>query len=414
MAGNYLIIGSGPAGITAAENIRNLDNKGKITVVSEERVPMFFRPRIPEYAVGKLEIEEIMVKKMDFYDQNRIRLRLGIRAVKLDNERKIVETSDGQCYGYDKLLIATGIVPLKPSVPGQELKGIFTMHDLIQADRVRAFAREAKQVVVVGGGLLGMDMAEELKRIGLGVKFLVRRPVLGDPFFDEYGCKLIHEEFTLLGVDVLADTEIQAFEGMDSKLAKIVTTDRKQIESSFCFLSIGAVPAVNWLEESGLKIDKGVLVDGRLQSSEESIFSAGNSAQITDTVSKKQIVQTNWYNASTQGRIAGSNMTGGEPIEYKATTNYLKKVGNLSFNLIGCGNAIVEMGRRTYFKGDNPREYAMITTKEGVIAGAVVCGLPKISMKLKEVIERQKVIPNLEKFVSQKEGQLDMLLKILA
>ena len=414
MAGNYLIIGSGPAGITAAENIRNLDNKGEITVVSEERVPMFFRPRIPEYAVGKLEIEEIMVKKMDFYDQNRIRLRLGIRAVKLDNERKSVETSDGQRYGYDKLLIATGIVPLKPSVPGLELKGIFTMHDLIQADRVRAFAREAKQVVVVGGGLLGMDMAEELKRIGLGVKFLVRRHVLGDPFFDEYGCKLIHEEFTLLGVDVLADTEIQAFEGMDSKLAKIVTTDRKQIESSFCFLSIGAVPAVNWLEESGLKIDKGVLVDGRLQSSEESIFSAGNSAQITDTVSKKQIVQTNWYNASTQGRIAGSNMTGGEPIEYKATTNYLKKVGNLSFNLIGCGNAIVEMGRRTYFKGDNPREYAMITTKEGVIAGAVVCGLPKISMKLKEVIERQKVIPNLEKFVSQKEGQLDMLLKILA
>ena len=182
MAENYLIIGSGPAGITAAENVRNLDNKGEITVISEERVPMFYRPRIPEYAVGKVEIEEIMVKKLDFYDQNRIRLRLGTMAVKLDKERKVIETADGQRCGYDKLLIATGIAPLKPSVPGVELKGIFTMHDLIQADQVRAFAKEARQVVVIGGGLLGMDMAEELKRIGLEVKFLVRRHILGDPF----------------------------------------------------------------------------------------------------------------------------------------------------------------------------------------------------------------------------------------
>ena len=106
-------------------------------------------------------------------------------------------------------------------------------------------------------------------------------------------------------------------------------------------------------------------------------------------------------------------MTGSEPIEYKATTNYLKKVGNLSFNLIGWGNAMVETGQRTYFKEDNPREYVMITTKEGVIVGAVVCGLPKVSMKLKEVIERQKVIPDLEKFIAQKEGQLDMILKML-
>jgi len=414
MAENYLIIGSGPSGITAAENVRNLDNKGEITVISEERVPMFYRPRIPEYAVGKVEIEEIMVKKLDFYEQNRIRLRLGTRAVKLDKERKVVEISDGQRYGYDKLLIASGIAPIKPSVPGVELKGIFTMHDLIQADQVRAFAKEARQVVVVGGGLLGMDMAEELKRIGLEVKFLVRRHVLGEPFFDEYGCKLIQEEFTRLGVNVHTNAEVQAFEGVDSKLAKIVTQDGKQIESSFCFLSIGAVPAVNWLRESGLKIDKGVLVDGRLQSSEKDIFSAGNSAQITDPVSKKQIVQTNWFNASTQGRIAGNNMAGGEPIKYTATTNYLKKVGQLSFNLIGWGNATVEMGQRTYFKGDNPREYVMITTREGVIVGAVVCGLPKIGLKLKEQIEKQKVIPDLEKFIKQKEGKLDTLLKVLS
>ena len=414
MAGSYLIIGSGPAGITAAENIRKLDTQAEITVISAERVPMFYRPRIPEYAVGNLEIEALMVKTMNFYDQERIKLQLGVRAVKLNKERKIVETSEGKQYGYDKLLIATGIDPITPSYPGGDLKGVFTMHYLYHADQMRIITKEAKEVVVVGGGLLGMDMAEELKKAGLEVKFLVRRHVLGDPFFDEYGCKLIQEEFACLGVNVFTNTEVQAFEGMDSTLAKIVTQDGKQIESPFCFLSIGAVPAVNWIGESGLKIDKGVLVDRRLQSSEKDIFSAGNSAQITDPVSKKQIVQTNWLNASTPGRIAGNNMAGSEPIEYKATTNYLKKIGNLSFNLIGWGNAMVEMGQRTYFKGDNPREYVMITTREGVIVGAVVCGLPKTSLKLREQIEKQRVIPDLEKFITQKEGKLDTLLKILA
>ena len=212
---------------------------------------------------------------MDFYDQNRIRLSLGTRAVKLDKAKRIVETSDGQCHGYDKLLIATGIDPLKPSVPGVELKGIFTMHDLIQADQVRAFAREARQVVVVGGGLFGYGHGGRAEKNWFGGKVSGQEVCLRRSLFDEYGCKLIQEEFTRLGVNVFTNTEVQAFEGMDSKLAKILTHDGKQIESSFCFLSIGAVPAVNWVGKSGLKIDKGVLVDGHLQSSEKIFFQPG-------------------------------------------------------------------------------------------------------------------------------------------
>lgn len=413
MATNYLIIGSGPAGITAAENIRTLDNRGKITVISEERVPMFYRPMIPEYAVGKLEIEDLMVKKMDFYDQKRIKLHLKMKAVRLDRERKFIETSDGQKYGYDKLLIATGIDPVKPPYQGRELKGIFTMHYLFQADQVKSFIKETKHVVVVGGGLLGMDMAEELKKMGLEVDFLVRRQVFGDPFFDEYGCKLIKEEFDHLGVRVFTGTEVQTFEGVDGKLAKIMTKDGREIKSSFCFLSVGGSPAVDWLGESGLKIDKGILVDKHLQSTGEGIFSAGNSAQIFDPILRKQIVQTNWFNAITQGHIAGNNIVGGKLIEYKSTTKYLKKIGTLSFNLIGLGNVLVEGGLRVYFKGDNPREYILITVKEGVVVGAVVCGLPMVILKLKDTIEKQKVIPNLEKLIEQKEGALDAFLKIL-
>lgn len=414
MTEKYVIIGSGPAGITASENIRKLDDRGEITVISAEETPLFYRPRIPEYAVGRVAIEELMVKKMDFYRQARINLQLGVEVVRLDKERNFVEALDGKRYEYDKLLIATGIDPVRPPFPGGDLKGILTMHYLCQADQVNAFTREVKHVVVVGGGLLGMDMAEELKKIGLEVKLLVRRRSLGAPFFDEYGCKLLQEEFSHLGVTVLTNTEVKACEGLNGKLTKVITTDGLEIECPFCFLSIGAVPAVGWLENSGLDIDTGILVNEYLQSSKEGIFSAGNAAQILDPVSGKQITQTNWGSATIQGRIAGNNMANGTPIAYKTISHYQKKAGTLSFNLIGLGNATVEGGVRIYFKADDPKEYIMITAKEGVIVGAVVCGLSRFVAKVKGFIEDRKTVGGLKEWATRQTWPLEVFQKIIA
>lgn len=413
MAKTYLIVGSGPAGITAAESIRNLDTDAEITVISEEKVPMFYRPRIPEYSVGKINIEGIMVKKKDFYVQKKINLQLGIRATKLDKENRIIETSKGNKYKYDKLLIATGIMPLEPKFPGSCLEGVFTMHNLMEAERVKASVKDAKQVVVVGGGLLGMDMVEEFRAIGLNVTFLVRRNALGAPFFDEYGCKLIHDEFKIMGADVITNAEVHAFEGKNNRLATVVTKNGRICKSNVCFVAIGATHAVDWLKNSSLKIENGVLVDKYLRSHDDDIFSAGNAAQIMDTVFKKYITQTNWINAIAQGNVAGNNMVGRELVEYETTSNYFKRIGTLFFNLIGIGNLQVEGGKRDYFKGKTPGEYIMITTKEGRIIGAVVCGRYKIAVKLKETIEKQREISALNKLITEKEKSIEDLSKIL-
>ncbi|MBM4055401.1 MAG: hypothetical protein FJ264_12200 [Planctomycetes bacterium] len=413
MASTYLIVGSGPAGITAAESIRSLDNDAEITVISEEKVPMFYRPRIPEYSVGRINIEGITVKKKDFYVQKKINLQLGIRATKLDKENRIIETDTGKTYGYDKLLIATGITPLEPKFPGSSLEGVFTMHDLIQAERVKDFVKNTRQVVVVGGGLLGMDMAEEFRSIGLGVTLLIRRSIIGDPFFDDYGCKLIHDEFKTMGVNIIADTEVQAFEGTNNRLAAVFTKDGKRIDSDFCFIAIGATHAVDWLKNSSLKVKSGVLVDEYMRSHDDNIFSAGNAAQFMDTVSKKYIAQTNWINAIAQGSIAGNNMVGSEVMKYETTSNYFKRIGGLFFNLLGTGNLQVEGGKRDYFKGDTPKEYIMITTKEGRIIGAVICGRHKITVKLKESIEKQRKTSIPDALLTMEGKNIDDLSKIL-
>lgn len=415
MAKAYLIVGSGPAGITAAERIRNLDSDAEIIVISEEKTPMFYRPRIPEYAVGKIGIEEIMVKKRDFYVQKKIQLHLGTRATKLDKKKRVVETSDENIYGYDKLLIATGISPIEPKFPGSRLEGVFTMHDLIQAERLKVAVRDAKQVVVVGGGLLGMDMAEEFRTTGLHVVFLVRRNSLGDPFFDEYGCKLIRDEFKNMEVEVITNAEVQSLEGTNNQLASVLLTDGRRFDSNLCFIAIGATHAVDWLKDSGLKIENGVLVDRYLRShddDDDAVFSAGNAAQIMDPVFEKHIVQTNWINAIAQGDIAGNNMAGGGLRKYETTSNYFKRVGDLFFNLIGTGNLRMKGGKRNYFKGKTPKEYVMVTTKEGRVVGAVVCGRHKITVKLKDSIEKQSDFSNMDKLIDQEEKSIEDLSKL--
>jgi len=399
----YLIVGSGPAGITAAERIRNLDSDAEIIVISEEKTPMFYRPRIPEYSVGKIGIEEIMVKKKDFYVQKKIQLHLGTRATKLDKKKRVVETSEKNIYGYDKLLIATGISPI-----------VFTMHDLIQAERLKVAVRDAKQVVVVGGGLLGMDMAEEFRTTGLHVVFLVRRNSLGDPFFDEYGCKLIRDEFKNMEVEVITNAEVQSLEGTNNQLASVLLTDGRRFDSNLCFIAIGTTHAVDWLKDSGLKIENGVLVDRYLRShdDDDAVFSAGNAAQIMDPVFEKHIVQTNWINAIAQGDIAGNNMAGGGLRKYETTSNYFKRVGDLFFNLIGTGNLRMKGGKRNYFKGKTPKEYVMVTTKEGRVVGAVVCGRHKITVKLKDSIEKQSDFSNMDKLIDQEEKSIEDLSKL--
>ncbi|MGB9607199.1 MAG: NAD(P)/FAD-dependent oxidoreductase, partial [bacterium] len=167
----YLIIGSGPAALSAIEMIRKRDLTSEILLLSEEPYPPYSRPLISYLLAGKIEEERVFYKGKDFYEKNNVKALLGERAVELDTKEGVVRTSRGKAFAFDKLLIATGGKPIVPSVEGRELKGIFTFTKL---DDVKGIGRylgeeEVEKAVVIGGGLIGLKAMEALMEWGLKI-----------------------------------------------------------------------------------------------------------------------------------------------------------------------------------------------------------------------------------------------------
>ena len=153
----YLIIGNGVAGNAAAENIRKHDPEGKIVVFSQEPRPFYYVPALPEYLSGEKAADQITLHPQSWYDQRRIDLYLDTRVTQIDAAQKFVETDQGQRFPYDKLLLATGGNSFVPPIPGADSAGVFTLRTMADADRIKAAAAGAKTVVLIGGGLLGLE-----------------------------------------------------------------------------------------------------------------------------------------------------------------------------------------------------------------------------------------------------------------
>ncbi|MGD2081060.1 MAG: FAD-dependent oxidoreductase, partial [Nitrospirota bacterium] len=165
----YLIVGNGPAGTTAAEHIRANDPRGGITVVTEERLPFYSRIRLVDYLAGEAAEEELVLKAPRWYEENGIALSLGTRAASLDTARKALSTSSGEPYAYDKLLLATGGRSFVPPIEGAGKKGVFTLKTIEDARALREYSRDAEDVAIIGGGVLGLEIGNALLKAGMKV-----------------------------------------------------------------------------------------------------------------------------------------------------------------------------------------------------------------------------------------------------
>jgi nitrite reductase (NADH) large subunit len=165
----YLIIGSGVAGTTAAENIRQNDMTGEITIVTDEDLPFYYRVRLPDYLGGIVAESELIAKKKAWYDQKKILLKLNSRVRETDPGEKHVMAADGVSLSYDRLLLANGSHPFIPPIKGSDLKGVFAIHTVQDVRQIVQAAEKINHVVLIGGGLLGLEAANALHRLGKNI-----------------------------------------------------------------------------------------------------------------------------------------------------------------------------------------------------------------------------------------------------
>ncbi len=320
---NYLVIGNGVAGTTAAEQIRLQDRTGTITLITEEDLPFYYRIRLPEFISGEVSEERLLAKRPEWYREQRITLLTQCRASGLDPHTRTVTTATGKSLTYDRLLLATGSHSFVPPIAGAELPGVFTLRDIADARAMRAHAAIAQRVVVIGGGLLGLETGQALRKLGKEVMVVEFLPRLLPRQLDAAGAAILQEIMVRdLGFSFRIAARTSAITGAE-RVSGVALAGGETLPCDMVIVAAGVRPNLELAVAAGVTVDKGICVNERMETSMAGIFAAGDVAEFAG-----QPPSGIWPTAQQQGKVAGLAMAGGVA-SYGGTTmaNKLKVVG---------------------------------------------------------------------------------------
>ena len=425
---NYLIIGNGAAGATAAETIRQQDAHGRITIVSAEPYTMYSRPGLAYVATGEIPPQQVMARTAEWYEQQQIERVLG-EAVGLDMVEKRVELADGRFLPYDRLLIAIGARAVPPPYAGGELDGVIYLDTLDGTKHLLKKARRARRAVVIGGGITALEMVEGLVAQGVEVHYFVRGSSLWGKVFNETESKLLEEKMRHHGVNIHYRTE--ASEILGNWRGKVRAVRLKSGEEFKCDLfgvAIGVKPHLAWLQESPLKLDRAILVDEFLQTSVPDVYAAGDCAQVWDRWTERYTMDVLWPSAVAEGRAAAMNMAGSRIPYQKGTPFNVCLLFGLHITAVGQINpsreaedefaevqAMSRGSSEVWFtfprhyssawsaKGDNTLRLVLAGDK---LVGALIVGEQSTADALRELIEAEADVAALKPFMQAESDVL--------
>lgn len=308
-AGSIVIVGASLAGGTAAATLRDEGFDGSLVLVGAEAELPYERPPLSkEFLRGERELESFLVRKPGVWDDLGVDLRLGSRARTIDPNARAVVLEDGERIPYGAVLVTTGGRPRRPPIPGIDLDGVHDLRSVEDARRIRAAARAAGRVVVVGMGFIGSEIAASLRRLGLEVVAVepLRAPlerVLGATVGGTVAA--LHRAH---GVDVRLGEGVVSFEG-DGRVERVLTSSGTQVDCDLVVLGIGIEPRVEVVAGAGVGLENGIVVDELCRTSIDGIYAAGDVANHRHPLFGRVRVE-HWLNAIEQGAAAARSMLG--------------------------------------------------------------------------------------------------------
>ena len=377
---NYLIIGNGVAGTTAAENIRKLDKVGNITVVTDEALPFYYRVRLNEFLSGDITEQDLIVKGEQWYRDQDIDLNLGTRTAGAKPGEKVVITENGQSLPYDCLLIATGSHSFIPPIKGAEKSGVFALRTIQDARDITAYAKDIEQVILIGGGLLGLEAGNALRKSGKKVMVVEFFPRLLPRQLDVDGAKRLQDIMKNMEFSFRLDARTQEITG-DERVGGVLLEGGETLTAEMVIISAGVRPNMEMAESLGLEFDRGIKVDERLRTNQPHIYAAGDVAEF------KGMPYGIWPAAMGQGKIAGANMAGGDMV-YEGTTmaNTLKVAG---IDLASAGNIDAENEFESKVVTDE-KIYKKIVIDKDQIIGCIMLGDTKGFNKITKAMSEKR------------------------
>ena len=326
----YIILGAGTAGVTAAEALRKNDPGAEITVVNGEDEPPYARMAIPYVLTGKIGTAGTALRKEpNHYDKQGIKVVPGL-AVKLDPQARVVHLDDGRSLAYDRLLIATGSHPTKEKVPGIDLPGVHACWTLADTRAILDRIAPGSRVVQMGAGFVGCIIMEGLVKRGAQLTILVRSGLMVSRMINPVAGNMIRRWCEAKGVRIMGKTQTARIDAAAGALA-VTTTTGEVLPADIYLSAVGVKPNIDWLADSGVAIESGIVVDKRMQTSVPGVYAAGDVAASVDCVTGRRQVNAIQPNAVDQGRIAALNMAGREtPFHGSFAFNVLDTLGLVS------------------------------------------------------------------------------------
>lgn len=333
----YLIVGGSAAGMAAAEKISQLDTSARIQVLSEEVDAPYFRPMIPFIISQKKSAEQIGLLGQGPYRSSGIEVSLHTRALRIDQDTCTVITTDKTSFGYDKLLIATGSRPYIPSsIKGTDAPGVFALRTLDDSRRAAERAAVTEEAVMLGGGLLNLKAAFALLERKIRVTLVVHSLEILSQLMEPQDAYLLRNALDDAGLNIITGTSATEIIADEKGVIGLLLDNGQELGCQLVCIGKGVQPNIEWLENSDIQVQQGVIVNQYTQTNNDRIHAAGDVAVTFDPITQGPVITGLWTNAVEMGKCAGANMAG-KPTVYGGTFGILNatQIADMPFVSMG-------------------------------------------------------------------------------
>lgn len=383
----FIIIGNGAAGYYAAEAIRKRNKQCYIEIISDEPYLTYYRPSISDGISENLKDESFYLSPKEWYVDNNISLTLGVTVQSLNPEEKQILLMNGKTISYDKLILANGSKNFMIPVEGVDKEGVCTLRNLKDLEVIKNKMNTAKEIVIVGGGLLGLEAAYEISKAGLKVSVVEFNDSLLSRQLDPEGSLILKTAVETQNIGVILNDSVTLIQGEDF-VTSVKLKSGKTLPADLVLFSTGIAPNKNIANNTNIMVNKGILINENMETNIKDIYACGDIAEFNGRV------YGNWPAAIEMGKAAGMNAVGESKV-------YVPSLGVISFNAMGI--ELLSVGElpsgmeksKDSFKALSLNEnenkiYKKLFFRENILTGGIIIGDNKSSAKLISAIEDSK------------------------
>lgn len=405
----YVIIGTGVAGLSAVEAIRGVDRDAEIIMVGDDPHGYYSRPGLAYFLTGELHDKALFPKTREDYTPLNFKFMKG-RVTEINRTEKAVQLDGRARLPYDKLLIATGASAIPLTIPGAKLQGVVKLDHLDDARGILSHAKRGRTAVVIGGGITALELTEGLLARGMNVHYLLRGDRYWSNVLDEQESRFVEARLQAEGVTLHYRSELSEIVGK-SRVTGVRLKDGSAIKCDLLAYAIGIAPRMDLARACGLDIDRGILVNEFMQTSDPHIFAAGDVAQVFDPLTGRSVLDSLWNPAREQGAAAGMNMAGRVMPYIKTPPFNVTRLAGLTTTIIGTvghgrdedvigiarGDSETwrELPDAIVAQGGFDVNHVRLVIGEEYLHGAVVMGDQTISTPLQKIISQKMNISSI-------------------